>query len=215
MSLPHLVMAISCGISSCSSCLNFFWACFPTASFRLRACFENSSGALAGREQIIGLHLQSSAGRGGWLRCSSVKDPRGIFSFVDSEQIEGCPLGRLPRDRSPSPGIGTNCRADAGAWREGGGEVEPPSTDFPPRCLFEPVPEPASAKLRPRIASNQFLGSPSSSPSPPGRRKSRRMVRVFRRGSVKSSRKHFKWTADDPPRHARNRLPDLVSKHAL
>jgi beta-xylosidase len=35
----------------------------------LRACFENSPGGLA-------------PGRGGWLRCSSVEDPRGIFSFV-------------------------------------------------------------------------------------------------------------------------------------
>jgi YD repeat-containing protein len=36
---------------------------------RLRACFKNISGRLA-------------AGRGGWLRCFSVEDPRGIFSFV-------------------------------------------------------------------------------------------------------------------------------------
>jgi hypothetical protein len=27
----------------------------------------------------------------------SAEDPRGIFSFVDSEQIKGCPLGVLPR----------------------------------------------------------------------------------------------------------------------
>src|SRR5476649_1499784 len=35
----------------------------------LRACFENIPDGLA-------------AGPGGWLRCSSVEDPRGIFSFV-------------------------------------------------------------------------------------------------------------------------------------
>src|SRR5271163_5073097 len=45
-----------------------------------------------------------------WLRCSSVEDPPGIFfrrrramagqAFVESEQIIGCPLCGLPRQRA-------------------------------------------------------------------------------------------------------------------
>jgi hypothetical protein len=52
--------------------------------FVLWACFENISGGFA-------------AGRGGWLRCSSIEDARERFSFVKSEQIKGCPLCGLPR----------------------------------------------------------------------------------------------------------------------
>jgi hypothetical protein len=64
-------------------------------SLTLRACFENISGGLA-------------AGRGGWLRGSSVEDPRGIFSFVESEQIRnarfaGCLAIRPAAPAIPSP----------------------------------------------------------------------------------------------------------------
>jgi hypothetical protein len=64
----------------------------------LRACFENSSGGLA-------------ADRGGWLRCSSVEDPRGIFSFV---------APRHPPRRARNPASGQfskhalNCRLPSG-----------------------------------------------------------------------------------------------------
>jgi len=61
----------------------------------LRACFENTSGGLA-------------AGRGGWLRCSSVTDFSRICALVKSEQIRAARLRGLPRHpprraRNPIP----------------------------------------------------------------------------------------------------------------
>jgi hypothetical protein len=58
----------------------------------LRACFENISGGLA-------------AGRGSWLRCSSVEDPRGIFSFVGSEQIRNARFAGCLAIRPAAPAI--------------------------------------------------------------------------------------------------------------
>jgi hypothetical protein len=57
----------------------------PLTNMALRACFEIISGGLA-------------AGRGGWLCCSSVEEPRGIFSFV-------APRHPPRRARNPCPDL--------------------------------------------------------------------------------------------------------------
>jgi hypothetical protein len=57
----------------------------PQSDANLRACFENISVGLA-------------AGRGGWRRCSSVEDPRGIFSFVSPRHLPR-------RARNPFPDL--------------------------------------------------------------------------------------------------------------
>ena len=90
----------------------------------LRACFKNTRGSAArdfGRS--LGGEARESpkralsaepttaaakrpaarrvfAPKALWLRCSSVEDPPGIFSFVESEQIKSCPASRAARHRA-------------------------------------------------------------------------------------------------------------------
>ena len=80
-------------------------AALPFQPRNFRACIENSSGVLAAR-------------RGGWRRCSSVEDPRGIFSLRRASP--STPPRRNPfpdqfSKRALIPGILRNRRP---VWRE-------------------------------------------------------------------------------------------------